>query len=157
MIEKGAAGKRLGLFGGTFNPIHIGHIRAAQVVADRFQLDQILFIPSYQPPHKTSEDLASAEHRLNMVRLALAGREKLVPSSIEIEAGGKSYSIWTLERIQALDPGARVFFILGIDAFLEIETWKDYKSVLLRQGPRPGPPDTISIHCLPCWLRGKET
>jgi len=122
--------ERIGLFGGTFNPIHSGHIRAAEVVQKRLSLEKILFIPSYIPPHKDSAEIASPPHRLKMVELALQTHAHFVPSSIEVDAEEKSYSIITLEKIEKLYPNAQVFFILGIDAFLEIDTWKNYEKVL---------------------------
>lgn len=122
--------KRIGLFGGTFNPIHLGHLRAADIVLERFSLDQILFIPSYIPPHKDSVKVASPLHRLKMIELATGSNQRFVPSSIEIDAKGKSYSIITLNKVKEIYPEAQIFFILGIDTFLEIDTWKDYEKVL---------------------------
>jgi nicotinate-nucleotide adenylyltransferase len=124
--------KRVGLFGGTFNPVHLGHLRAAEIVREKFCLDEVLFIPSYIPPHKDTSDVVSPSHRLKMVELTLRSSSHFVPSSIEIDAKGKSYSIITLNRIKKLYPEALIFFILGIDAFLEIDTWKDYEHVLKR-------------------------
>lgn len=122
--------KRIGLFGGTFDPIHCGHVKAAESVQRIFDFDRILFIPSYIPPHKESVDVASAEHRLKMVELALTPFDRFSPSSIEIDARGTSYSIVTLNRIKEMFPRADIYFLLGIDAFVEIETWKDYENVL---------------------------
>jgi nicotinate-nucleotide adenylyltransferase len=121
---------RLGLFGGTYNPIHSGHVQAAQIVRDRFDLDQVWFIPSHIPPHKSSDEVASSEHRMNMVRLAVTGIPGLIPSSIEIEDEGTSYSILTLGKIKKHFPAAHLFFILGVDAFVEIDTWRSYEQVL---------------------------
>jgi nicotinate-nucleotide adenylyltransferase len=122
--------ERIGLFGGTFNPIHRGHLKAAEIVQKRLLLDKILFIPSYIPPHKGSGEIASPAHRFKMVELALESYPKFLPSSIEIDAKGKSYSIITLNKIKKLYAEALIFFILGIDAFLEIDTWKEYEKVL---------------------------
>lgn len=122
--------QRIGLFGGTFNPIHSGHMKAAEVVREGFVLDKILFIPSYIPPHKESTDVASPAHRLRMIELALTSHPRFEPSAIEIEAGGKSYSILTLKKIKKAHPEALILFILGVDAFLEIETWREYRRVL---------------------------
>jgi nicotinate-nucleotide adenylyltransferase len=122
--------ERMGLLGGTFNPVHEGHVRAAREVQQRFGLDRILFIPSYIPPHKRTRDMASPEDRYAMVELAVLGNPHFLASSIEIEAKQKSYSIITLNKIKKTYPDAWVFFILGIDAFLEIETWKSYQEVL---------------------------
>jgi nicotinate-nucleotide adenylyltransferase len=122
--------ERIGLFGGTFDPIHLGHLRAAREVLEKFALNRILFIPSFIPPHKERQGMAPARDRLRMVELACAGEPRFAASSVEVDAGGRSYSILTLERIRALDPEARIFFILGVDAFLEIGTWREHERVL---------------------------
>jgi nicotinate-nucleotide adenylyltransferase len=122
--------ERIGLFGGTFNPVHNGHLRAAAEVRTAFGLGRVLFIPSYIPPHKESRGIASAADRLRMVELACLGHDGFVPSAIEVEAREMSYSILTLAKVKALHPGARLFFILGVDAFLEIGTWREYERVL---------------------------
>lgn len=125
MIEE-----RIGILGGTFNPIHLGHLRVAEIVQRAFKLEKILFIPSYIPPHKESVEIASPSDRLMMAELALASNPQFIPSSIEVDARGKSYSILTLKKLKKLYPRALIFFILGIDAFLEIDTWKEYRKVL---------------------------
>ena len=122
--------ERIGILGGTFNPIHMGHLKVAETVLRSFNLNKILFIPSYIPPHKGPSEIASASYRLKMVELALATYSQFIPSSIEIKAKGKSYSILTLKKLKKLCPQALIFFILGIDAFLEIDTWKEYRRVL---------------------------
>lgn len=121
---------RIGTFGGTFNPVHWGHLKVAEVLQGKFLFEKVFFIPSYIPPHKESIEMASPFHRLKMVELALASSSRFIPSSIEIAAKGKSYSIITLKKIKELFPRAIIFFILGIDAFLEIDTWKEYERVL---------------------------
>jgi nicotinate-nucleotide adenylyltransferase len=122
--------ERIGLFGGTFNPVHSGHLRVAETVQRRFLLDKVLFIPSYIPPHKDKADIASPYHRLKMVEIALRGFPHFIPCSEEIDAEEKSYSIITINRIKKLYPKSWIFFILGIDAFLEVDTWKDYEQLL---------------------------
>jgi len=122
--------KRIGLFGGTFNPVHLGHLKAAEDVRAAFRLDRVLFIPSYIPPHKDSAGIASADDRFRMVELACLGREDFIPSSVEVDAGERSYSIVTLSKIKKLYPGTWLFFILGVDAFLEIGTWREHERVL---------------------------
>jgi nicotinate-nucleotide adenylyltransferase len=122
--------KKIGILGGTFNPIHKGHIKAAEKVIKEFFLDKILFIPSYIPPHKKNSHIAPPQHRFNMVRTAIDEYSDFIPSRIEIDAKEKSYSIITLDKIKKSNPEAQIFFILGIDAFLEIETWKDTKDLL---------------------------
>jgi nicotinate-nucleotide adenylyltransferase len=122
--------ERIGLFGGTFNPIHSGHLKAAVDVRAAFGLNRVLFIPSYIPPHKESAGVACAADRFRMVELACLGYDGFVASSIEVEAREKSYSILTLAKIKELHPGAWLFFIAGADAFLEIGTWRESERVL---------------------------
>jgi nicotinate-nucleotide adenylyltransferase len=132
----------IGLFGGTFDPIHLGHLRAAAEVRRKTGLDRILFIPSYLPPHKARGAAAPAADRLRMVELACRRRRGFEASALEVEARGTSYSILTLRKVKALYPRARLFFILGVDAFLEIGTWREYEKVLAECGfivtGRPG-------------------
>lgn len=122
--------ERIGILGGTFNPIHTGHLKVAEEVQKRFRLNKILFIPSYIPPHKESTDIVSPPHRLRMVKLAISPYSQFASSSVEIEAKGRSYSIDTLKKMKENFPKAIIFFILGIDAFLEIDTWREYEKVL---------------------------
>jgi nicotinate-nucleotide adenylyltransferase len=122
--------RTIGLFGGTFDPIHRGHLRAASEVRRKVGLDRILFIPSYLPPHKSCGASAPAADRLRMVELACRRRAGFEASDVEVEARGKSYSILTLRRVRALQPRARLFFILGVDAFLEIGTWREHEKVI---------------------------
>ncbi len=118
---------RLGLFGGTFNPIHFGHLRAAEEVCEALLLDRLWFIPAAQPPHKESRDLTSFEVRLAMTRLAVGDHPVMEVSDIEGRRSGKSYSIETLRLVrEELGPHWELFFILGLDAMLEIRTWKAY-------------------------------
>ena len=121
---------KIGIFGGTFNPIHSGHIKAAGVVQELFALDTVLFIPSFIPPHKESEQIVSPGQRFKMVELAVENSAFFSASSLEIEERGTSYSILTLQKIRKIYTEALFFFILGIDAFLEIDTWKNYELVL---------------------------
>lgn len=129
-MSKGLERQRIGLLGGTFNPIHRGHLQAAEEVRLKFCLNQVLFIPSYIPPHKQTTDIAPPEDRFAMVELAARPHPQFIASALEIEAREKSYSIITLNKLKAIYAGARIFFILGVDAFLEIETWKSYREVL---------------------------
>jgi nicotinate-nucleotide adenylyltransferase len=118
---------RVGLFGGTFNPIHRGHIAVAEDVLSHYNLDRIHFIPSALPPHKAPAAIVSANHRLAMARLALRGRQRFSISDMEVQRRGPSYTIETLRRCSTDQTGARrFFFIVGMDAFLEIHTWKAY-------------------------------
>lgn len=121
--------QRIGILGGTFNPIHTGHLAAAEEVRDRLRLDQVLFVPAYLPPHK-DEQLLTAAQRLEMVRLAVAGNGRFRASDIEVRRGGRSFTIDTIAELQASHPGAELFFITGLDSFLEIMTWKDWERLL---------------------------
>ena len=128
-LQSASSIPRIGLFGGTFNPIHIGHLRSAEEVREAQGLDRVLFIPSASPPHKRGDGVVPAAHRLAMVRLAIAGNPRFRVSTIEIERGGPSFSVDTLRALRARRPRARFAFILGLDAFREIATWKSYRSL----------------------------
>lgn len=118
---------RIGIFGGTFNPIHLGHLRSAEEVRERQQLHRVLFIPSASPPHKQRSEIAPATDRFEMVRRAIAGNNAFRVSSVEIDRAGRSYSVDTLDSLRRIYPRVRFAFILGIDAFRELATWKDYR------------------------------
>lgn len=121
---------RIGLLGGTFNPIHLGHLRAAEEIREAFHLDKVIFIPAKLPPHKVSTEVISAVHRLKMVRLAIQGNSHFSVSDLELKRRGKSYTIQTISYFRRqYGEDAFLFFILGIDAFREIKIWKDYKSI----------------------------
>ena len=118
--------ERIGLFGGTFNPIHNGHLRAVACVREGFRLDTVVLIPAAVPPHKQSRNIAPAADRLEMVRLAAAGLEDTVVSDVELVRSGPSYTIDTVRCLRGqFDAGTQMFFIVGGDAFLEIDLWKD--------------------------------
>ncbi|MEW6455955.1 MAG: nicotinate-nucleotide adenylyltransferase [Acidobacteriota bacterium] len=123
-------GNRTGIFSGTFDPIHLGHLRAAEVSRKCFSLDRIIFIPSYLPPHKETEKISPPLDRFIMVSLAIHSNAHFIPSSLEIERGGISYTIDTLNKLQENFPEDRFYFLIGDDAFSLIETWKDYKTVI---------------------------
>ena len=118
--------KKIGLFGGTFNPIHYGHLRPAEEIGENLKLDAVVFIPASDPPHKEKKDLLPDRFRAEMVRLAIAGNPRFSFSDAEISRPGKSYSVETVSHFQRLwGKEAELYFILGLDAFLEIGTWKD--------------------------------
>ena len=124
---------RIGLFGGTFDPIHIGHLRAALEVKQGFDLDQIVIIPAAQPPHKKGDQVTAAADRLKMVELGVSGCCGFSVSAVELQRAGPSYSIDTINHFKtSSDEDSEIFFVSGLDAFLEIDTWKSYKK-LLRQ------------------------
>ena len=121
---------RLALFGGTFDPIHDAHLAVAREAAEHFGLDQVLLIPNAIPPHKHRQTTASYAHRLAMVELAVAADARFRASRLE-EGQEKSYSILTIERVRReLGPGSELYFLIGADAFSEIETWFRWRDVL---------------------------
>ncbi|MCY3825069.1 MAG: nicotinate-nucleotide adenylyltransferase [Nitrospinae bacterium] len=122
---------RIGILGGTFNPIHYGHLRSAEEVYKELMLDEIRFVPSALPPHKPKDEVASADDRLKMVRIALENYPAYVCDPVEIERGGASYTLDTLEELTRKIPEKNeMFFIIGADAFLELSTWYKPKEVL---------------------------
>lgn len=134
---------RLGLFGGSFNPIHNGHLTIAHDVRRLMHLTRILFVPTGNPPHKHNRSLAPAPARLEMVRRAIADTPEFDVSAIEINRTGKSYSIDTVRDIQEqYGQPVELFFIIGLDAFLDFPTWRNPKEILrichVVVVPRPG-------------------
>ncbi|MEE4314592.1 MAG: nicotinate (nicotinamide) nucleotide adenylyltransferase, partial [Desulfofustis sp.] len=120
-----------GLLGGTFDPVHNGHLQLAQAVLTRSAVDQVLFIPAASPPHKTDSALCPIEHRLEMVRRAIRRLQRCAISEREAFPGRPSYTIDTLQSLRADSHGERTFvFIIGGDAFLEIETWHRWPELL---------------------------
>lgn len=125
------AGQRIGVMGGTFDPIHLGHLRAAEEIHRAFALDQIIFVPAARPPHKVAGGVASALHRYEMVSLATVFTPYFTVSSLELQRPGKSYSVDTLRALRAIyGPASTFYFILGVDAFLEMAAWKDVRELL---------------------------
>ena len=151
--------RRIGIFGGTFNPIHLAHLRSAEEVRDAQHLDRILFVPSAAPPHKRKYGLVTADHRLAMVRLAIVGNPYFTVSTIEIDRPGRSYSVDTLRALHSRAPGVSFAFIMGFDAFREIDTWKEYErlfelaDLIVTSRPPMGEPDLGRF--LPVAVRGQ--
>lgn len=122
---------KIGLFGGTFNPIHNCHLTIAAQIRERLALDQILFVPAGDPPHKPHDDLAPARHRFEMVRLAIAADPAFAVSDLEVRKSTKSYSIETVRSLRDhYGSNAELFFIIGLDAFLEFPTWRQAPDLL---------------------------
>jgi nicotinate-nucleotide adenylyltransferase len=121
---------KIGLFGGTFDPIHVGHLAVAKFALQRFQMDRVFFIPAGCPPHKNRH--APFAERLAMVALACAGNPRFIPSAVEAPAPGKpSYSILTVRKFRKEHgPDAELYFIIGADAFLTIQKWQQWRALL---------------------------
>ena len=123
--------RRLGVLGGTFDPVHFGHLDAGDAAQSALGLDEVRLIPSHDPPHRSVDPLASAFHRFALVSLAIAARPSWRVSDVEVARPGASYSVDTLRALHAEGwSAAQIFFILGSDAFAEIATWRQFPDVL---------------------------
>lgn len=121
--------KKIGILGGTFNPIHIGHLRTAEEVKEALDLDQVLFVPSFDPPF-TKQCLASFSHRLTMVRLAIGDNPAFSASDVEAKIHGKSYTAHTVQKLIGEYTGCRLFFIIGTDAFVDLPKWYNPEEII---------------------------
>ena len=130
-----------GLFGGTFNPPHLGHLIIAEAMKDAFHLDRVLWMPGYSPPHKSSAGLALPRHRFNMTRLAIAGNPSFQLSDIEVKRKGTSYTVDTLKQLREEQPNTRFSLMIGGDSLAEFLSWKDPDEIVsmvdLLVYPRP--------------------
>lgn len=137
---------QIGILGGTFDPIHNGHLHLARQIKETFHLDQILFLPAYIPPHKQDHPVTPAHHRLAMLQLATRKQGNYVISPIELDRKGTSFTIDTLRALKAEKPEQSFHLIMGSDTFREFPTWKDYLEVAngcnILVGLRPGHPFT---------------
>jgi nicotinate-nucleotide adenylyltransferase len=120
---------RIAILGGTFDPIHNGHLAAAQSVADTFQVDEVHFIPAFSPPHKQSRGITSPFHRFAMAALASVSVDRFRTSTIEVDALDKRYTVETLKAMHQSYPEAELFFIIGTDMYQEIEAWKNFRQL----------------------------
>ncbi|MBE6033841.1 MAG: nicotinate-nucleotide adenylyltransferase [Clostridiales bacterium] len=134
--------KKIGILGGSFDPIHLGHIQLALQAKEELNLDKVLFIPAKRQPFKLNRKVTSEEHRVRMLEFALQGIEGLEISYIELENDEISYTINTLRRIKDFYRNREIFFILGTDAFINIELWHEAAQLLqecsFAIGSRPG-------------------
>lgn len=119
---------RVGILGGTFDPVHLGHLRLAEEAGDALHLEKVYLVPAASPPHKERKSVAPFHHRLAMTQLGAKESPLLEAMDLEGRRGGLSYSIETLREFhRTFGPGLELFFILGVDAFLEIRTWKEHE------------------------------
>jgi nicotinate-nucleotide adenylyltransferase len=118
---------KIAILGGTFDPIHNGHLAAAQSVAITFQVDEVHFVPAFSPPHKHVQQITSPFHRFAMVALATSPIDRFRTSTIEVDAFEKRYTVQTLEAMKRSYPNAQLLFIIGTDMYQELESWKDYR------------------------------
>jgi nicotinate-nucleotide adenylyltransferase len=128
---EGDAGLRLGVFGGTFDPPHVGHVAVAREVADRLRLDRVIWMPAGAPPHKPEQPVSPAPVRLEMTRAAAAGESRFEVSELEIRRPGPSYTVDTLREVRRAYPGADLFLILGADQIRTFATgWREPETIL---------------------------
>jgi nicotinate-nucleotide adenylyltransferase len=119
---------KIGVFGGAFNPIHIGHLVAIEEVREKLKLDKVLFIPAFKPPHKNN--LVSYKHRRNMVALAIRNNNCFELSEVEKEKGGISWTIVTLKELHKKYPKDKLYLIIGSDQYLVLNTWKEPENLI---------------------------
>ncbi len=131
---------RLGIFGGTFNPIHNGHLSLCVQLADALDIPRVLLIPTAIPPHKRVKELASGEQRLAMCRLAAQADARFAVSDLELRRQGSSYTVETLRQLEAMYPDTRLYLFLGTDMFLTVQSWyraeEIFKRAFLAAGAR---------------------
>src|SRR5262245_46962779 len=122
--------RRIGLFGGTFDPPHVGHLVLAECARDRLGLDEVRFIPAGQPPHKRSHPVSPSARRVAMVRLAVRGNPAFEVSMIEARRRGPSFTVETLPHLAAATPRARLYLLMGADSLDEFPTWREPERIL---------------------------
>lgn len=123
---------KIGIFGGTFNPVHYGHLINAEYIREKYSLDRVLFVPSKHPVHKELEGGISSANRIKMLELALAGNREMGVSTIEIDKDTPSYTIYTVIELEQQNPGDELFLIIGYDSYLEIGSWKNFRELLMK-------------------------
>jgi nicotinate-nucleotide adenylyltransferase len=116
---------RLGIFGGSFDPVHLGHLILAECCREQQRLDQVWFMPAHTPPHKQGHTLAAGSDRVEMLKLATGGHEPFHISTLELDRGGVSYTVDTLQQLKAEDATRELFLILGADSLADLPTWRD--------------------------------
>src|SRR5436309_3368651 len=123
--------RRVAIYGGTFDPVHNGHIEVARRVLDLFRLDEVVFVPACVPPHKRNANITSVYHRFAMLALATEADQRLLVSTIELDAPEQPYAVETVERMRAaLGPETELFFLMGADSWLETRSWHQWKRLL---------------------------
>ena len=121
---------KIGILGGTFNPIHLGHIRLAEEALEKFELDKVIFIPTYIPPHKINKDIISFQNRYKMVELAIEEKSNFEVSDLEVKLKGISYSVNTIKELKKIyDDTTNIYFVVGSDYAEELGLWKDIEDL----------------------------
>jgi nicotinate-nucleotide adenylyltransferase len=153
---------KIALFGGTFDPVHLGHLAVARAAVKKFDLDRVYFVPADIPPHKQKRRLTDFQHRFAMLALATAGEPRFVPSLLDAPTGQANYSIDTVRRLkQGLSKSDKVYFLIGMDAFQDIATWRQPEDLLAEcefiVASRPGYSLADVGRALPEKLRPSDT
>ncbi|MFQ5733385.1 MAG: nicotinate-nucleotide adenylyltransferase [Planctomycetaceae bacterium] len=121
---------RLGLFGGTFDPVHFGHLLLAEQCREQCALDEVWFLPSGSPPHKQSTEITEPQHRIEMLKLAIAGHEAFAVNEMELQREGPTYTVDTLQAVIAERPRDALFFLIGGDSLNDLPTWREPRRIL---------------------------
>jgi nicotinate-nucleotide adenylyltransferase len=160
----------MGIFGGTFNPVHLGHLVAAQDACDQARLDRVLFVPAAQPPHKPLTGNVTGPQRLQMLRRAIAGDERFAVDDLELRRGGVSFAIDTVRELRRRYPDVTWYFILGGDSLAELPSWREAPALVRlcrfiavgRPGFRPRPLRRLTglryqwIQTHPCEISSRD-
>ncbi len=121
--------KKVGIMGGTFNPIHLGHLFLAEYAYDSLGLDQMLFMPSNHPPHKAQLEVVSSNHRLNMVKLAIQDNPHFIASDIELKRTGLTFTADTLRMLTRENSDTEYYFLVGADSFMKLQSWREPEAI----------------------------
>ena len=140
---------RLGLLGGTFDPVHFAHLLLAEQCREACRLDEVWFLPSGRPPHKPNGKISPPQVRVEMLELAVAGHPAFSVCTLEIERGGTTYTVDTLEHLRAADPTRALYFLIGADSLADMPSWRDPERIMqlatvvaVNRGDRPLPDST---------------
>jgi nicotinate-nucleotide adenylyltransferase len=145
-MSENTSRQRIGLFGGTFDPIHMGHLLIAEAAREQLRLDQVRFIPAATAPHKLEQQATDGKQRLEMIRLAIGGHPQFTSDDRELRRGGTSYTVDTLAEIKQELPEAELFFLIGSDSLDELHTWREPRRIcelaflaVIARGGHPAP------------------
>ncbi len=120
---------RIGIFGGSFDPVHYGHLLLAEMCREQCELDEVRLVPAAIPPHKQGKGRAADEHRLEMLNLAVGGHQSIVAWDVELQRGGVSYTIDTLRTLRAEQPEDELFFLMGADSLFDLPSWREPREI----------------------------